>query len=119
VQIFSFSFSSVCTMGFTLVSLLSSSADVRASYHSKLVLPTFGIFFGIIFSACFHGGVTCTSMVVFRLILGCSKLLLLYILCVLLASFNVPSRFYFLISLPMVGSCLRHLQNVIWFSMDE
>jgi hypothetical protein len=37
----------------------------------------------------------------------------------LLASFWALSGFYFLLTLPMIGSCLRHLQNVIWFSSDE
>jgi hypothetical protein len=48
-----------------------------------------------------------------------SQLIYCIFLCGLLASFWAPSGFYFLITLPMVGSCLRHLQNVIWFSSDE
>jgi hypothetical protein len=95
-----------------------------------------GFYLGLFSRRVFRDEVSCTSMVIFRLILGCPQLILLCISLWLISQLNDPFRLLFsyhftqgwvVLKAPTKcnlvlygwGSCLRHLQNVIWFSMDE
>jgi hypothetical protein len=85
--------------------------------HSNLVHLAFGVSVVVVYVA-LHGRVW--GFLLLQLVLLDLLLPLFFVISLRLSSQLLgPFGHLFLITLPMVGLCLRHLQNVIWFSSDE
>jgi len=64
------------------------------------------------------GGILCGSLDIYCFFWGCSQLLILYTFLWFINQLIFPT-FIFWYMFPMFESCLKHLQNVIWFSSNE